>query len=323
MSSLSKPIDFDQAGHIVRRTPNLPNEYLPHLSRDVCELHEAQSLRETAGKEGVSSAAIWTSRDQLAAFGLVSPLPWDTAQLGRPAGRIAATYIDPEADDTVSEKLFALLEEQMLCAGLRFTDFHAHVAHRALFPGAAAHRFRLMTTHLTMVWDLRHTPVPFEPTCALRLATEEDLPLLEDLAERAIPPFSRFAVDPKFPAQAGGSLFRAWAANSVKGYADAVDLAFVNGRLAGYCTWRKQALSTTEGTKDWAALDLTGVAPEFRGRGVFRSLAHCGLLRMAEQGIPFAQVITDVLNTGMQRACGLLGAKTLSARHTFHWHANT
>ena len=321
MSTASHSVDFVQAGQLVRQTPNLPLEHLPHVSRAAVECHETESLQEMAAKEGVSATAVWTTPERLGAVGLLTPLPWDSVQLGRPSGRIAAAYVEPDAPESVPAALFANLEQQMRGAGMRFADFHAHVAHRPLFAGAAAHGFRLMTTHLVMVWDLRDWQPPFGPTCDLRLAEESDLPALEDLAERAIPPFSRFAVDPILPPQAGATLFRAWAANSVRGYADAVDVAVVEGRLAGYCTWRKQAVDTADGKKEWGVLDLTGVDPEARDRGVFRSLAHRGLSRMAAQGIPFAQVITDVMNTGMQRACGLLGAKTLSARHTFHWHA--
>jgi hypothetical protein len=115
-------------------------------------------------------------------------------------------------------------------------------------------------------------------------------------------------------------VFRQWAMNSLRGYADRVAVARLNGAIVGYCTWRIHKTAHIHTGLRLANLDLTAVLPEARFQYVLTSLVEDGLAWLGAQGVAYGEVYTHALNAGMQRACAFLGATTLSARHGLHWH---
>jgi len=201
--------------------------------------------------------------------------------------------------------------------GFDYADLRVPVGDRRVSEAACHHGFSLMATHLVMVWDLARSlgEVP-RPTVRIEPAQPSAVAALEAVVARSLPVFSRFLVDDVLPEGSGGRLLSECTANSVRGYADVVDLAYQEERLVGYCIWRNRSEDCFGTDRVWGSLDLNGVVPEARNRHVFRALTHHGLKRLQDASVSHTQVITHVLNTGMQAACGTLGARMLAARHT-------
>jgi len=80
---------------------------------------------------------------------------------------------------------------------------------------------------------------------------------------------SRFHLDPLFPDDIADAIKEKWVESYCQGRrGDALYAARFDGRDAGFLA----ALATGEGAGRRAVIDLVGVAPEFRGRGLGRGL---------------------------------------------------
>lgn len=301
-------------------SPNLALDYMPGVERHLCVgMHREQALSKLD-----SGGNLFTSNlDGEASALLFGDAPWDSEIYGMRMGRILAAFgaqgasALPSRSDAVRQ-LMAHVQD----VGYDFVDMQVHVADVATLHALEDAGFRITGTNLSLVWDLSLPPAAMPQTPAsIETASASDLEALGVMAQRSIPGHSRFVDDPQLPRGRAMDVIREWALNSVRGYADHVVLARLEGEIAGYCTWKIHRDSGRLLGGKLAALDLTAVAPEARRMNVLSAMAHAGLEWARAEGCVGAEVWTHVLNTGMQRACGVtLGARTLSARHSFHWH---
>lgn len=158
-------------------------------------------------------------------------------------------------------------------------------------------------------------PLPPPPVeAAIRAARAEDADRVEAIAAAAFAGYaSHFHADPRLERAACDAVYTSWARQSVltPGVADAVIVAEVEGRVAGFLTLKWADETTGEGP-------LYGVAPEFQGRGLGQALLHHGLHWFAERGAARMQMSTQVTNTRSQTAWIRQGFRPDHSLYTFH-----
>ena len=309
---------------LIAGSRSLPLAHVPGAAQEDLARLQQDTLAVKLARGGAVGLGAFQDKSA-AGLAVLDPLAWDSALYGERMGRVAALYAASGAEEeALHAALLANLLREAVERGYRCADLHLHVSDLAAVHAACRLGFRLMTTHVILGWDLR-APLPVAPNAPaeLRDATEADVEGLMSVAAAAAPPYSRFLVDRQLPTERGRELFRQWAANSVRGYADRVVLACMDGVAVGYITWRIHPSAPASLGVRLANLDLTGVLPRARRQRVLTTLIHHGLDWLRSRGIDYAEVHTHALNTGMQRAATSTGARTLSARYCLHWHANT
>lgn len=305
---------------LVARAPWLPFAYLPGITTEQATAWQMHLIdARLAADPDARLLVVGGARP--AGMLLLHPLPWDSTVLGFSKGRVALCVAD---DPAARRALLSAAVDQARSQGWAAMDLQGHVNDLDLASAAGAAGFRLIVTHLGMVWDLAK-PLPEiapAPGTTLREAGPTDADAVGAAAARAVDPNSRFALDAALPPGAAAQVFAAWGANGPRGYADLCHVAEQGDAVVGYCNWKRHRAAEALLGLGVANLDLIGTVPEARGGGVLTALAAAGLRHWQGEGLRYAEVVTHVLNTGMQRACGAtLGARTMTARHTFHWHA--
>lgn len=306
-------------GSLLARAQWLPFSHLPGVTPGGAAAWQAKGAAARLATDPDAALLLFDSSEAPRGVALIHPLPWDSAVLGLPAGRVALCV------GTGLEERSAVLRaalDHARAQGWKMLDLQAHVNDLDLVEAAALAGFHLVVTHLGIVWDLAR-PVPETANgFAIRVAGPADAAAVGAAAAAALDPDSRFALDPRLPPGTAERVFAAWGGNGPRGYADLCHVAERDGRVVGYCNWKRHAAARDTLGVDAVNLDLIGVVPGARGEGVLTALAAAGLRHWQAAGCGVAEVVTHVLNAGMQRACGgTLGGRTRTARHTFHWHA--
>jgi len=315
------PHHRDALEQLLLQCTRLPLDYLPTCTHGMAAKLQAHQLAEKSAHDDVVMLGAYEEAT-LTGLALLEPLSWDSAQYGLAMGRIGAFHLAAGArSETAAHLLSAILKESRRM-GWQFIDFQPHASELTAINAACSLGFQLVSTTLGLAWDLsRILPARPESFVRLRTATREDAEAVGVAAYAAIDPFSRFACDPKLGVAKAPAIFQAWARNSVLGYADRVAIAEGDDNIVGYCTWRKHRGAESILGLGHVNLDLTAVREEARGRHALSALMHEGLAHWQEQGLTTAEVVTHVLNGGMQRAAHRFGAHAMTARHALHWHA--
>jgi L-amino acid N-acyltransferase YncA len=305
---------------LLSRATWLPFSHLPGVDAAQARGWQAHLVRQRL-REDSGATLIATRAQHPTGILLLHALPWDSGVLGLPMGRVA---LCAGADAETKHALLRAAVAHARVCGWQAMDVQVPVNDLDTLAAASAAGFRLLTTHLALVWDLREElpAIPDVAAARLRPATAADAEAVAEAARRAVDPNSRFLLDRALPAGAAERVFAAWGGNGPRGYADLTQVVERAGEVIGYCNWKRHTAAEAYLGCGVVNLDLIGTVPEARGGGVLTALAAAGLRHWQAAGLRHAEVVTHVLNTGMQRACGgILGARTLAARHTLHWHA--
>jgi dTDP-4-amino-4,6-dideoxy-D-galactose acyltransferase len=126
------------------------------------------------------------------------------------------------------------------------------------------------------------------PGGAVRLAREQDIPALSELA-RVSHRDSRFYADPGFPDDACGRMYQAWIEKSCRGWADAVFVADLGSGPAGYATAHRK--SASEGSLGILAVDAAA-----QGHGLGGQLAAAVLDWGRQERLERLRVVTQGRN---------------------------
>ena len=314
--------DLASLPKLLQQQAYLPLSYLPGVTREQAAAVLIDQILPKVENPDVD-IVLAAEDDALEGFVMVEPLPWDSGIYGMPMGRIAMLYATGVPEEAAAIKQM-LMQSAMQIAHDRdyqFLDFQPHVGDITSIQAASAMGFDVIGTCLCMVWELHSYADAAIPS--LKAATSADAAELGEAAAQAIDTFSRFALDPALDSAQTPEVFRQWATNSVNGYADRVNVVRSAAQISGFSTWKLHKTLPKYTPLQLANLDLAGVIPEARNKGILTSLVRDGLDWAREQEVPLAEVVTHVLNSGMQRACGQLGARTLAARHSMHWHAQS
>lgn len=315
--------DLPRFAAVLEADPHLPCAYLPAASQAGLAAMQREALAHGAAREGAALVGLQVNGAPVG-VAFCEPLPFDSEHLGRPTGRVTALHANvpwPLEEDYKAALLGACVEHARR-EGWQCMDLQTSLEDLASANAASDKGFFLTATNLGIVWELDKA-IPKVPATQAEVARAEpaDAQEVGVLAAAAVDRYSRFAMDPRLPRDAAPRVFAAWAGNSVRGYADLVHVARLEGRIVGYCTWRVVRAAAEHLGLNYARLDLCAVHPDARGGHVLTALARAGLVHWQAQGFRYASVATHALNAGMQRACGgLLGGRTRFARHSFHWH---
>jgi dTDP-4-amino-4,6-dideoxy-D-galactose acyltransferase len=135
----------------------------------------------------------------------------------------------------------------------------------------------------------------------IRLSSVDDIPALCAIA-RTNHQDSRFYFDSNFPRQRCDALYETWIGKSCRGYAEAVMLAEVQDKVAGY-------ISCHLSTQNQGQIGLSGIAADYRGRGLGQKLVNAALRWFVHQDVNQVDVVTQGRNHQAQRLyqrCGFL-----------------
>lgn len=148
----------------------------------------------------------------------------------------------------------------------------------------------------------------------IRPARPEDAEAVRDIARAAFAGYcGHYHADPRLDRQACDDTYADWAYNSCTNphVADAVLLAELGGRVAGFATLRRNSDEEGEGL-------LFGVHPDARRRGAYASLLAAMLRWCADSDMSRALYSTQLANTASLRALTALGFGLRDAYYTFH-----
>ena len=143
----------------------------------------------------------------------------------------------------------------------------------------------------------------------VRLAREEDLPSLADIA-RSGHQDTRFYYDEHFDRRKCDQFYETWIRNSLHGFADAVLVAESGNHAAAYVTCKL--------TGSDAQIGLIGVSEAHRGKGLGSALVTSFLSWARERGAVQARVVTQGRNAGAQRLYQKSGFSLASSQLWYH-----
>jgi dTDP-4-amino-4,6-dideoxy-D-galactose acyltransferase len=177
---------------------------------------------------------------------------------------------------------------------------------------AEKREFRLTDVRVTL--ELEPVPGVADGRAGLpprtRLAKPSDVPDLRAIAA-ASHTLSRFFNDGRFDRARCAELYATWIEKSCHGWAQAVWVAEVEARAAGYLTCHLR-----DGGRGEIGLVAVGAAAQ--GKGLGRELVARGLAWFREQGCARVSVVTQGANVDAQRLYQAAGFRTLSVHLWYH-----
>lgn len=232
----------------------------------------------------------------------IMELEWDTAFFGHRIGRAQAL-----SNETLELVLQEARARAFDCVYMLAQAEDQELYQRLLrTPGCVQPDLRLTLT-LSLEEHRTRNVLPVE------LAHEGDVEVLRTLASQAHRD-SRFFADARFDEARCEELYATWIERSVRGWADRVFTARVEGVACGYVTAHIDAQGV-------GSIGLVAIAPEARGRGFGSRLLAQALDWFAERGVRRVEVVTQGRNVAAQRLYQSAGFRTSQAQVWFHlWH---
>lgn len=252
---------------------------------------EAKTSRETGtgGKSGEPSESICLY------------LEWDSSFFGSRIARLQRRRLDAA---TLNEALVWCRDNRIDCL-----YFLADADHAATVRLAESDGFQLTDVRVTLERAVGEADALAPSSDEIRLAREPDLTALRAIARTAHHD-SRFYFDEHFDRGKCDLLYETWVENSFHGFAQAVLVAEVEGRAAGYLTCH---LKGTE-----SQIGLVGITAENQGRGLGSRLIRHFLSWSREQGATRALVVTQGRNLAAQRLYQRNGFISSSLQLCYH-----
>lgn len=251
--------------------------------------------------------------DEQRAAATLEPREWEGEMIGKPVYSAGGLAIRPDlaghertaAVRELFEKLSA--ECRRLGAGLCWARIDA--TDTAAASGIAAAGFERIETYLSFTHDLK-SPLPPRPP-HLRTAVAADAEAVRRIGSGSFR-YSRFHMDTKIPKEAADRSRAEWVVNGLRGRADEVLVADMDGKVAGFVVCKSSG-------EKISVLDLIAVDPAFQGRGIGYDLT-LGFLHHAKSRGRTAQVGTQDINTPSIKLYEKAGFKQANKTITFHKH---
>lgn len=231
-------------------------------------------------------------------------LDWDSDFFGCRIARITTNRLSPE----IIEHIWAWRKSHAIdCLYFLGDAIDADTVKLAEDNG-----FRLVDMRVTLEKQLNGMPVAEKGTCQgiVRPCTLDDISALRAIA-RVSHRDSRFYYDPNFPIPLCDALYETWIEKSCNGYADAVLVAELQGRPAGYISCH--LLEPAKGQ-----IGLAGICADSQGKGLGQSLVNESLRWFAERGVTHVTVVTQGRNCKAQRLYQKCGFLTQSVQLWYH-----
>jgi len=272
---------------------------------------------------------------------ILSELEWDTKVLGVPVGRILYANSIGEAVDMhrigpltsalrdatsfARERDLHLIDARVsnedLFVSRAFENAGFHIVDLLVTLGARAHKFEHILSHTH--YQPTERGLIFNDGLLVRPMQPEDVDPLAHISEISYSDHSmiqdRFFLEPTISQERAQGVFREWFINLARRHAEGhalVLVAEVDGSPCGYVAIEPMAPLANE---IWLRDTLNAVAPEARGRGIYRALIIAAIDYARSTGASGILTKTQsstyrVINTWLHLGCDIL--ENLA---TFHW----
>ncbi len=231
---------------------------------------------------------------------LCSYLEWDSNFFGLRIARLNVARLD---EQTLADALRWCNSNRIDC--LYFLADSDHAASPIL---AEKNSFHLADMRVTFEQPLAQSET-FPAHGTIRLAREEDLPVLREIA-RNTHRDTRFYFDGHFDRDKCDELYDTWVDNSFRGFAQAVLVADVANAPAAYLTCHLKGSESQIG--------LLGVGAQHQGRGLGTKLVQQFLKWSREHNAQRVSVVTQGRNLAAQRLYQRNGFVTASLQLWYH-----
>ena len=227
-------------------------------------------------------------------------LEWDSHFFARRIGRVEGHRLDAELRSRISEWC---REQAIDCL-----YFLADSNDSQTVVCAEEWKAHFVDIRVTMEFD--DMPRTTSGT-NVRACRDEDLPSLRRIA-RTSHLDGRFFFDPGFQKEQCESFYETWITRSYEGFADAVLVAELDGKPAGYVTCHLERPSLK------GRIGLFAVGEEARGFGVGQSLTGGALHWFAGKQVEHVEVVTQGRNVAAQRLYAKCGFQIRSLSIWYH-----
>jgi ribosomal protein S18 acetylase RimI-like enzyme len=312
------PVDLE----LVRDFASLSFNSILKCSREQIDSRWMDEIAELLSNER-AAGILAEMGETTCGFAIWTPLPWESALLGKSMWAIKHIAVASRASDRNSIAAELVGEVIHRARDAAFLLCKTTPSDTAIIHALESHGFLLMDTLLNFIFDFRagsqkqdapHVPEGF----VLRLATSLDIEALVETARASFAEhFGRFHADPRIGRAAATRIYEEWIRSCANGWADWVVVAMHCDRIAGYSAWKQpSALDQRHGIR-LGHFSIGAVHPDFFGRGLFGALTREGM----EQLRPSADWIeapTHIDNHAVQRGFLRLGWRIAAAQHSFH-----
>ena len=244
-------------------------------------------------------------------WGTVFVVPWDTEIFGFPVG----TYQPGEAK-AVHAGLGAMGERLLVWAAANRVELVSCTVAaddriwRAVLPALG---FTCVEQTLDLTFRVQaYTASP--PTRPVRLATVDDVPEIEAIAEHTFR-HGRYNADPRFPPDLADRRYRHWVRSACLSTspADRVYVVGEPGQVKGFFQLRL--------AEDRAEVGIMGVAESAKGSPAALDLMTGMQLDLKALGTRWITAKISAGNTRVINLVAYFGYRFRNAQATFHWHA--
>ncbi len=205
--------------------------------------------------------------EQLRALASLRSLPWDTEVLQQPSGLICGIWSDGNylTQREYLKKVLGACVKDAEDQNIGLLSLRLAEQEIAALNAAESIGFRIIESYLTFTHDLSGVPVL---DSRVRLAAPEDQEAASELAYQAFR-YNRFLSDPLIPQERARHSRREWVRNAFKGRAEAIYVAEVETKLAGFILLKSNP--TADGQRV-GVIDLIAVNPECARQGIGTAL---------------------------------------------------
>jgi dolichol-phosphate mannosyltransferase len=328
----------EELHHVIASDPHLPlaKVFANNEPRALTDYHLA------AWKSADPFVFLGRDGDHISAAALLTELEWDTRLLGIPSGRIlyanavggavetgrirALDSVLHDALEFAKDRKLRLLDARISSEDLfvtrAFESAGFHLVDLLVTLGAPSSKYDHVMQNSGFTRD--GYSVEFGNGLRVRPMRPEDEPILAKISAESFGDHTmiqdRFFLEPMIPAERSQALFREWFSNIARSHAKSTLIlaAELDGIVCGYIALEPMAVL---GNALWWKDSLNAVAPDARGRGVYRALVLAAFEYARQHGaaglLTKTQASTQrVINTWLH-----LGGDLLESAATLHWTA--
>ncbi len=285
--------------------PGLPHRRLPGMPLDAWLEYSAAEVTRLG-----SAAGSWIGYSpEVPALAIAHPLEWDTRLVGMPVALLDWVLFPAAAEPArVAEMLRAFCRRAREVGG-RLIIHKVAGEDVPSFEALGRAGFDLLTVHLDYLLDATRAAGEEHALAGFDLgpARPEEEEEIGELSAQNFAETDRFQVDRLIPREVVPAIYREWARNSLRGFADLVWVGRRAGSVRGFGTFSvRRALAERTGVRT-AWYGLGAVAESERGRGLFRRITGGALARLDALGVHWVTGATNALNLPAQRSFASLG----------------
>lgn len=242
---------------------------------------------------------------------LLRHLAWDSEFFGVAIAKTLSTRLRPHEIDII---LGQCEQTGVKCLYCELDPDEIDTVFYVQERGFALVEFRMVLRH-----DLRRLAAEnVSASRAEQPAVLDDCPCPEDLTDLAaiadaISPMSRFAVDPRFGADASRRLYARWLHSCLEDPAVKMIVARLEGKAIGFVTLKPDG---ADSAAMW--LTLLGVAPAAQAQGIGVQLARAAAQASAAGGAARLDVVTQGRNVRAVRTYERAGFALAAGTYYFH-----